>query len=137
MLRQAAQKQRQAVNDYNRKVRAHNQKVQQTVDDYDRKARAYNARVRASRQRLNNEIAKLNRKTTSTSFVSLRVSVNTVQAAYERLEGAAAAGALDERYNEVLDLSEREAANNAGLMNALLGDAQPSAAGPPDSLESP
>ena len=54
MLRQAEQKQRQAVNDYNRKVRAHNQKVHQAVDNYNREVRAYNARVRANRQRLNN-----------------------------------------------------------------------------------
>ena len=137
IVRQAEQKQRQAIDKYNREFRAHNQKVKQAVDKYNREVSTYNARVRADRQRLKNEVARLHRKTTTTRFVSFRASVNAVQAAYERLENAAAAGTLDGRYNEVLDLSEREAANSAGLMNALLGDAQPSDTPPPDSAESP
>ena len=50
---------------------------------------------------------------------------------------AADAGRFDARYNEVLDLSEREAANSAGLMNALLGDAEPSDEPPPNAPDSP
>ena len=41
---------------------------------------------------------------------------------YVRLESAAETSGYDDHYNEILDLSEREAANNAGLMNALLGN---------------
>ena len=37
-----------------------------------------------------------------------------------RLENAASVGSLGPRYNDVLDLSEREAANSAEVMNTLL-----------------
>lgn len=136
MMRQAQQKQRQAIDKYNREVREYNRKLKQAVDQYNREARAHNARVRADRQRLQNEIARLNRLASTPRYVTFRVSVNAVQRAYERLEYAADAGSYDERYNELLDLSEREAANNAGLMNALAGDAQPTEAAP-NAAESP
>ncbi|WP_205944925.1 hypothetical protein [Pelagibius litoralis] len=136
MVRQAEQKHRQAVNKYNREARAHNQKVRQSIDKYNRDVRAYNSRVRADRQRLKNEIARLGRQQVTTRYVTFRTSVTAVQTAYDRLEHMADAGGLDERYNEVLDLSEREAANNAGLMNALLGDADSAGGLPPDSPES-
>lgn len=137
MVRQAQQKQRQAIDKINREIRSHNQKVKQAVNQYNREVNAYNARVRANRQRLKNEIARLNQRTTTTRYVTFRVSVNAVHTAYERLEHAADAGRFDERYNEILDLSEREAANNAGLMNALMGDAQATDAAPPNSPDSP
>lgn len=137
MVRQAQQKQRQTIDKINREIRSHNQKVNQAISKYNREVNAYNARVRANRQRLKNEIARLNQRTTTTRYVTFRVSVNAVQTAYERLEHAADAGRFDERYNEILDLSEREAANNAGLMNALMGDAQATDASPPYSPDSP
>jgi hypothetical protein len=138
MVRQVQQKQRQAIDRVNREIRAYNQKVNQAVNQYNREVDAYNTRVRANRQRLRNELARLSREATTTRYVSFRVSVGAVHTAYERLEHAADAGRLDERYNEFLDLSEREAANNAGLMNALMGDAQEATdALPPNSLDSP
>jgi hypothetical protein len=137
MVRQAQQKQRQAIDKVNREIRAHNQKVKQAVSNYNRGVNAHNARVRANRQRLKNELARLSRQATTTRYVTFRVSVNTVHTAYERLEHAAESGHLDERYSEILDLSEREAANNAGLMNALMGDGEATDATPPNSPESP
>jgi len=145
IVRQAERKQRQEIDKYNREVRAHNQKVRthnqkvkQAVDKYNRDVRAHNARVRSNRQRLKNEIARLNRQANTKRYVTFRISVNSVQSAYERLETAAESGRYDPRYNEILDLSEREAANSAGLMNALLGDAQPPTDAPaPDAGESP
>ena len=137
MQRQAQQKKRRAVNQYNQKVKTHNQKVQRAVNDYNREVRAHNARVRSDRQRLKREIARLNRQTSATRYVTFRVSVDAVQTAYTRLEDAAERGQFDERYNELLDLSEREAANSAGLMNALIDE--PVAADAPlsHSTESP
>jgi hypothetical protein len=136
MVRQAQQKQRQAIDKINREIRAHNQKVNQAVSKYNREVNAYNARVRANRQRLKNEITRLSQRTTTTRYVTFRVSVNAVHTAYERLEHAAEAEHFDERYNEILDLSEREAANNAGLMNALMGDTNADDRSPPDSQDS-
>lgn len=137
LVRQAQQKQRQVVDKINREIRARNQKVNQAISKYNREVSAYNARVRANRQRLKNEIARLNQRTTTTRYVTLRVSVNAVQTAYQQLEHAAEAGQFDESCNEILDLSEREAANNAGLMNALLGDSQATDISPPNSPDSP
>lgn len=135
LMRQAQQKQKQAIDKLNRDIRAHNQRVTQAVNNYNRDVRAHNARVRSNQQRLRNEIARLSSSTTTTRYTTFRVSVSTVHTAYERLESAAHAGGLDERYNDILDLSEREAANNAGLMNALMGDAT-KREGEPNSLES-
>lgn len=129
MMRQAQQKQKQAIDKYNREVRSHNQKVKQAeqkqrqaISNYNRAVSAHNGRVRANHQRLKNELARLERKTSTSRHISFRVSVDAVHTAYERLELAAATGTLDGRYNEILDLSEQEAANNAGMMNALMDD---------------
>ncbi len=137
MVRQLQRKQQQAIDKYNREVRNHNQKVKQSIEKYNREVRAYNARVRADRQRLKNEISRLNRHVSSSKYITFRASVNTVQQAYVRLENAASSGRYDDRYNEVLDLSEREAANNAALLNALEGDADDSEYMAPDRAESP
>jgi hypothetical protein len=137
-LRTFEQKVKQAVDQENREIRARHQRAKQAVDTYNRGARAHNARVRADRQRLRNEIARLGRQSTTTHYASFRVSVTTVQTAYQRLESVAESGRLDERFNEVLDLTEREAANSAGLMNALLGGAADAAAEIiPNATESP
>jgi hypothetical protein len=123
MVRQSQQKQRQAIDDYNRRVRTHNEKVNQAINNYNRQVNAHNARVRANRERLRSELLRFAQQGTASRYVTFRISVTTVQTAYERLEGAAASGhGLDGRYNEILDLSEREATNNIGLMNALTGN---------------
>lgn len=125
MLRQQQQKQRQAVDKVNRAIRNYNQAVKREVNAYNQKVRAHNARVRTSEQKLKREISRLNQRAASTRYAAFHTSVRVVHTTYERLEHAAAAEGFDGRYNEVLDLSEREAANNAGLMNALLGNAAP------------
>lgn len=148
MVRHEQQRQRQAVDALNREIRArndkvqravneHNRKVGQAINAYNREVNAYNARVRSDRQRLKSELERLARQAATPRYVTFRVSVNAVQTAYERLEGVADSGGFDGRYNEVLDLSEREAANNAGLMNALLGAGQRSDAQGPEPVESP
>jgi hypothetical protein len=91
-----------------------------------RLVRKHNARVRQNRSRLNREIARLSSSTSTTKFVTYRTSVQNVHQFYERLEARAEAGVYPDRFNELLDLSEREVANNAGLMNALLGEPEES-----------
>ena len=126
-LRQAQSKYNQAVNRYNSAARAHNQKVRvavskynQAVNSYNSAARAHNARVRANRERLRRELAKLESAASRPAYGTLRTSGDSVQRSYSRLEARADTGGYSERYNDILDLSEREAANSAGLMNALL-----------------
>ena len=147
MMRQAEQKWRQAINKYNREVdnfnrevKNHNRKAKQAVDSYNREVRAHNARVRPNRQRLRNELARLANRRVAVHLTTFSTSVTAVQTTYERLEHAASGSRYDGRYNEILDLSEREAANTAGLMNALLDDSHPSIespASPPDSPLTP
>ena len=137
MVRQAEQKGRQAVDKYNRDVKNYNRKAKQAIDSYNREVRAYNTRVRADRQRLRNELMRLANKKVTVPLATFSMSVTAVQTAYERLEYAANGSRFDVRHNEILDLSEREAANTAGLMNALLGDSDPSSESPTSPPDSP
>lgn len=119
-LRQAVQKQKQAINKYNQAVRTHNQKKRQAVNKYNQAVRAHNSRTRANHQRLQSELARLSRQSTSSKYVIYRTSVLSLHSAYTRLEQRADARDSDPRFNRVLDLSEREAANSVEVMNALL-----------------
>ena len=130
-LRQARAKQKQAIDKYNRAVRDRNQKVKsavnkrnQAVNRYNSQVRSYNSRVRANRERLRRELSKLARAASQPRYVTFRASVDSVQRSYIDLEAKAETSHYDDRYNEVLDLSEQEAANSVGVMNALLGDAE-------------
>lgn len=121
MLRQAQNKQKQAINKYNQEVSRYNQNVKQAVNKYNQEVRTYNSRVRANRQRIKSEIARLNRKSTTAQYAVFRTSVHTLHTTYTRLEQHAETKTLGESYNSVLDLSEREDANNLEVMNSLLG----------------
>ena len=116
MVRKAQQKQRQAIEKFNREVRGYNQKAKRVVDNYNREVRTHNARVRADRQRLKNELIRLNRQPVTARLMTFRTSVSAVQTAHKRLEHAADVSRFDARYNEILDLSERETANSAGCL---------------------
>ena len=135
-IRQAQQKQRQAITKYNDKVRRHNQGVRTAVNRYNQAVRAHNERVRANRRRLASQLARLNARptTTTTSYIVYHTSVRTLQNSYSRLENSADSQQLDARYNRLLNLSEREAANSAEVTNRILGDPE-AAAGSVDELE--
>ena len=109
-IRQAQNKQRQALNKYNQAVRTYNSKV-----------RSHNARVKANRERLRRELQKLARSISRPQYATFRTSVETVRRSYSALEERAEANLYDDRYNNFLDLSEREAANSVSVINALQG----------------
>lgn len=128
-MRQAQQKHKRAVDQVNREIRKHNQQVKQAVHKqnqairkHNSAVRTHNSRVRANRDRLRRELLKLSHQQTSPSYVQYRTTVNTIQNAYESLEHRANTSGYDDRYNELLDLSENEAANNVSIMNILSGD---------------
>lgn len=110
-LKQAQNRQRQAINKFNQAVNAYNSKV-----------RAHNARLRASRDRLRQELQKLTRASARPQYVSFRTSVEAVQRSYATLEHRENANIYDDRFHLLLDLSEREAANSVGVINALQGE---------------
>ena len=132
------QKVKREVDKANREIKAYNQKIKQGIDKYNRDVRTYNARVRADQQRLKRELSRLAHRSVAIHLTTFGTSVSAVQSAYERLEHAADAGDMHEQYNEILDLSEREAANNAGLLNALLDETTKSTEEvPPKLADSP
>lgn len=110
-IRQAQTKHKQAVNKLNQEIRTYNSKV-----------RAHNNRVRANRERLRRELQKIARNASKPQYITFRTSVNTVQQSYVTLEHRAEDNIYDERFNRFLDLSEREAANSASVLNALDGE---------------
>jgi len=122
MMRQAQQKQRQAVNNHNREVKKVNDANKQTVNNYNREVRAHNTRVRANRQRLRNEIARLNsRSTTSTRYVTYQTSAQTLQRSFQRVEESSEQGTWTAD-DELFEMAEGEAANSAAVLNALLDE---------------
>ena len=54
-LRQANERQRRAIRNYNTAARKHNNEVRRAVDNYNRDVRTYNAQVRRNRERLRRE----------------------------------------------------------------------------------
>ena len=70
----------------------------------------------------------LDRPQHTTGYIVYRTSVRTLQSSYSRLEASADSQHLDARYNRLLDLSEREAANSAEVTNRILGDQEAAAA---------
>jgi hypothetical protein len=123
-VRRLEQKQRQAINDYNRKVKKVNDHNKRVVDNYNREVRAHNARVRSNRQRLINELNRLGLKRTTTTtvrYVKYRTSVQTLHQSFVRVEAAADQGTWTAG-DELFDLVEGEAANSVAVLNALLDE---------------
>jgi hypothetical protein len=122
MLRQAEQKQRRAIQNYNRAVNKHNREVKRAVDNYNRAARTHNAGVRSNRQRLRAELDKLARQSSRTvnSRVTYRVSVESLQTSFQRLETAPSRGVWGAAGDDLFGLAEGETANSVRALNALL-----------------
>lgn len=123
---------RRAVADYNREVDRFNDNRRRAIDSYNHEVRAHNSRVMANRQRLQYAIDTLGRQPTTTMYTTFRISVEAVRTAYVRLEEHPDVN-LGSDYDRLLDLSEREAANSVEVMNSLLG-MPPGADAPADEL---
>ncbi|MFG1866211.1 pPIWI-associating nuclease domain-containing protein [Microbispora bryophytorum] len=111
---------KQSVDKFNREVTAHNRKVKRAIDDYNRDVRAHNARVRSNRQRLNAEIARLNRQRSTTRYVTVQTSTIALHTAYSHVDEQSAL--WNERGQELADLAEAETANSAYVANTLLDE---------------
>jgi hypothetical protein len=124
--KEAVRRANQAINDYNRKARAHNANVKRAVSNYNRAVDAYNREVRAHNacrrqavNRYNQAVREYNRNpprirtTTRTTHIQ---SVEHLQESFNRLEASTAS----RTYRDLFDLSEREAANSAEAFSVLL-----------------
>lgn len=137
MIRGVQRKQKQAIDNHNRKVNRHNKQIvdnynrevnrvnqhnKRVVDNYNREVNAHNSRVRANQQRLKNELAKLSRQSTVTRYTVYQTSVQTLHRSYVRLDQDSETRISNPEYDRLIDFSEREVANSLSVANALLGD---------------
>ncbi len=121
-LHQMEQKQKRAINDYNRAVRNYNTQVKKTVDAYNRFVRDYNSTVRKNKQIIRREINKLN----SVSNNSYSVSIRSMQQHYNTVNEVYYKGCeVTPEQNRVLDLIEQEHANSLITANAVENDEYP------------
>src|SRR3954451_16731316 len=111
MLRQAQQRQKLAIDNYNRAVRHYNQNLRTAVNNYNREINAHYSRARANQQRV---LAELRRWSSQprTQLVVYQTSIETLYRSYEMLEGRAVGHGYGPSYDQILDLSERETANS-------------------------
>lgn len=131
-LRSAQQKQKQAIDKYNRDVRRHNAAVKKAVSDYNREVRAYNAKARThnakvenQRRRLNQEILRLQSRPVATTFATYRTSVTTLTETYTAAEARLTGGSLSAAGRDLVDRGSEEAANSVYLLNAMDDDGAP------------
>lgn len=120
-LRQLESQRRQAISRYNDRVRQYNQSVrnfQRAIDRYNQEVRAYNSRRRLHLQRLQSEWRRLQSQA-SGSHARLRTSTIHLHSTYARLESTYGDRPRIGLENLLFDLSEREAANSLGVLNAL------------------
>lgn len=121
-LRQAEQKQRRAINDYNQAVRKYNSQVKKAVDAYNRFVRDYNSTVRKNKQIITREICKLNTSSHSTYTVSVR----TMQQHYVDVNSIYTEGyPVTSEQDEILDLIESEQANSIITANVIENNESP------------
>lgn len=132
-IRQAQNKQKQAIDKYNREVRQHNQKVKQAINNYNNEVRRYNARVRANRQKIATELRRLQSSST-VRYQVVQTSAISLNHQYERLDAGGASLEGSNYGSEFLDLSERENANSLALSNTLESDSDEPNIDPSDLL---
>lgn len=121
-LRQAEQKQRKAINDYNRAVKKFNTQVKKSVDAYNRFVREYNASVRKNKQIITRELHKLNNNSNS----AYAVSVQTMHRYYTDVNAIYGEGIpVTSEQDEILDLIESEQANGVITSNVIENDNAP------------
>lgn len=140
MLRQAEQKRKQAIDKYNREVNAynqkrqqeinrinqdnrqHNQKRKQVISAYNQEVHRHNARVRANSQRIASELSRLQARTTTIRYQTIRTSAISLNSRYELLDESEQDFEALAQGSSFLDLSERENANSLAVSNELEAD---------------
>lgn len=123
-VRQLENKQRQAINNYNRAVRQYNNSVKKAISDYNTFVRNYNSAVRQNRQIINREISKLqSHSSTRTTFT---VSLDAMQQYYSAVNSYYGEGVpVNQHQDRILDLIEQEQANSVITANAVENNEYP------------
>jgi hypothetical protein len=143
-LQKAQRDQKRAIDNYNREVRRYNSAVKKAVNDYNREVQNYNSNARVhnrevenQRRRLQQEIARLNSRSSSTPFVTYRASTRAFVEIYDRAEAGLASSPSSAADRRLLNLVSDEAANSVYLANALDGDGDPAGSFTEDELRAP
>lgn len=122
-IRQIEQKQRIAINNYNRGVRQYNTQVQRAVNEYNSVVRRHNANVVHNRQIIQKELSHLrggsySYKITYTKYIA---SIENIQTYYDTIISKYPEGAVVGEHQEyVLDLIEKENAQALETANKFL-----------------
>jgi len=120
-LRQIENKQKQAINNYNREGRKYNSELKRRVDAYNRAVRSYNSSVKHNRQIIEREIKKLNSQ--SNVHTTYRVSLNVMQQHYAVINSVYGEGVeVTPKQSHILDLIEQEQANSLITANIVEND---------------
>lgn len=143
-VQKAQREQKRAIDNYNREARKYNAGVKKAVSEYNREVRSYNTRARAhnrevenQRRRLRQEVARLNARPVSSTFVTYRQSTNAFVQTYDRADIGLRSGQASPADHRFLDLVSDEAANSVYLANALDGDGDAEDAFTEDELRAP
>lgn len=136
MIRQAQQKQRQAINNVNSEIRKHNNAVdsfnrerRQAIAKYNQAVSTHNAKVRVNRARLQSEVRRLNSTPAATiQFTTSTRTVRTVEQRFSGVESAVGSGRWTDPQN-FLDLVEGEAADSVAALNRLIAPDEKDEAG--------
>lgn len=118
-VRQAQNKQKQAIAKYNRDVKQHNQKVNRVINQYNTEVRQHNSRVRANRQKIASELRRIQSQRTTIHYQTIRTSAISLNTQYERLDSRENEFLDIENGSRFLDLSEKENANSLETSNIL------------------
>jgi len=129
-LRQAQNKQKQAVAKYNRDVNQHNQKVKRAINQYNTEVKKYNARVRANRQKIASELRRIQSSRTTIHYQTIRTSAISLNTQYEQLDSREDEFLNVENGARFLDLSEKENANSLETSNILESEDTPAQTDP-------
>ena len=124
-LRQAQNKQKQAIAKYNRDVKQHTQKVNRAINQYNSEVRRHNARVRANRQKIATELRRLQSNRTTIRYQTIQSSAVSLNTQYEQLDSREDEFVNVENGSRFLDLSEKENANSLEASNILESEDSP------------
>ena len=123
-LRQIENKQRQAINNYNRAVRQYNNSVKKAVSDYNAFVRNYNSTVKRNRQIISRELSKL--QSHSSTRTTYTVSLNAMQQHYAAVNAYYGEGVtITPHQSRILDLIEQEQANSVITANSVENNEYP------------
>jgi len=121
-IRQAQQKQRQAIAKINREIKAYNQDARRAINNYNQAIRKYNSQVKRNRQIIRQEMQRLN----SSRTTRLTVSVKSMQHYYDAIATNYNEGVtVNLETDKILDLIEIENANSIVTANMIENDTIP------------